>query len=61
MNATISDRAGRIKGAIFEVQSIIETFEMQAIEGIMTGWELWERALLQSLLSEAGTWIGGYQ
>ena len=61
MNATISDRAGRIKGAIFEVQSIIETFEMQAIGGIMTGWELWEQALLPSLLSGAGTWMGGYQ
>ena len=55
VNATISDRAGRIKGAIFEVQSIIETFEMQAIGGIMTGGELWEPELLPSLLSGAGT------
>ena len=42
-------------------KSIIATFEMQAIGGIMTGWELWERALLPSLLSGAGTWMGGYQ
>ena len=38
VNATISDREGRIKGAIFEVQSIIEQFEMQAIGGLMGAW-----------------------
>jgi hypothetical protein len=56
--ATIADREGRVKGAIFEVQSIIEEFKMQAIGGMMAAWELWERALLPSLLSGAGTWVG---
>ena len=35
VNATISERVAKIKGAIFEVQSIIEQFEMQAMGGMM--------------------------
>ena len=58
VDATIADREGRVKGAIFEVQSIIEEFKMQAIGGMMAAWELWEPALLPSLLSGAGTWVG---
>ena len=58
VEATIAEREGRIKGAIFEVQSIIEQFEMQAMGGMMAAWELWERALVPSLLSAAGTWVG---
>ena len=56
--ATIEDRAGKIKGATFEVQSIVEDFKMQAIGGMMAAWVLWERALVPSLLSGAGTWTG---
>ena len=56
--ATITDREGKIKGATFEVQSIVEDFKMQAIGGMMTAWELWERAMIPSLLSGAGTWTG---
>ena len=56
--ATITDREGKIKGATFEVQSIVEDFKMQAIGGMMTAWELWEKAMIPSLLSGAGTWTG---
>ena len=31
---------------------------MQALDGMMSAWELWERALVPSLLSGAGTWLG---
>ena len=31
---------------------------MQAMGGLMAAWELWEKALLPPLLSEAGTCIG---
>ena len=31
---------------------------MQALSGCMAAWELWEHALLPSLLAGAGTWIG---
>ena len=58
VEATITDRAGKIKGATFEVKSIIEDFKMQAIGGMMAAWELWERAMVPSLLSGAGTWVG---
>ena len=56
--ATIDDRVGKIKGATFEVQSIVEDFKMQAIGGMMAAWVLWERALVPSLLAGAGTWTG---
>jgi hypothetical protein len=56
--ATISDRAGKIKGATFETLSIIEELRMQAVWGMMAAWELWERAMVQSLLAGAGTWMG---
>ena len=60
-DATISDREGKIKGAMFEVKSIIEDFQMQAVGGMMSAWELWEKAMIPSLLSGAGTWLGATQ
>jgi hypothetical protein len=56
--ATIKDRESKTKGAIFEVKSIIDDFQMQAIGGMMAAWELWERAIVPSLLSGSGTWVG---
>ena len=56
--ATVEERSGRIRGAALEIKSIVEEFEMQAMGGLMTAWELWEKALVPSLLSGAGTWIG---
>ena len=56
--ATVQDRAGKIKGAAMEVKCIIEDFQMQAMGGLVAAWELWERALVPSLLSGAGTWLG---
>ena len=59
--ATVQDREGKIKGAAIEIKSIIEEFQMQALAGAMAAWELWEHALLPSLLSGAGTWLGEIQ
>ena len=56
--ATVQERAGRIKGATMEIKTIIEEFQMQAMGGMMAAWELWERAMVPSLLSGAGTWFG---
>jgi hypothetical protein len=56
--ATIEDRQGKIKGAAIEVKSLIEDFTMQSIGGLVAAWELWEKALVPSLLSGAGTWLG---
>jgi hypothetical protein len=56
VEATIVDREGKLNGAIFEVKSIlIEDFQMQAVGGMMAAWELWEKAMVPSLLSGAGT------
>ena len=33
--ATVSDRVGKLKGAIFEVRSVIEEFSMQSMLGMM--------------------------
>ena len=56
--ATVKERSGKIKGAAMEVKSIVETFEMQAMGGLMAAWELWDKVILPSLLSGAGTWLG---
>ena len=45
VEATIVDREGKLKGAIYEVKSIIEDFQMQAVGGMMAAWELWEKAM----------------
>ena len=38
--------------------TFVEEFQMKAIGGMMAAWELWERALIPSVLSGAGTWFG---
>ena len=40
------------------MKAIIEDYEMRSMGGLVAAWELWERALLPSLLSGAGTWLG---
>ena len=40
------------------LHTIVETFEMQAMVGLMAAWELWDKAILPSLLSDASTGIG---
>jgi hypothetical protein len=41
-----------------EIKTIIEDYQMQAMGGLAAAWQLWERALIPSLLSGAGTWLG---
>ena len=61
VKATIQERAGRIKGAIYKAKQVIETVQMQAIGGMMAAKQLWEGAIVPSLLSGAGTWVGSTQ
>ena len=56
--ATVEDRAGKFKGAVFEIRSIIEEFSMQSIGGMMAAKILLERALLPSLFSGSCNWTG---
>jgi hypothetical protein len=58
VEATILDRKGKIKGAIYLTKQVIETIQMQAIGGMMAAKQLWERAIVPSLLHGAGTWVG---
>ena len=57
VEATIKDRIGKIKGAIFLTAQIVDSFEMQAMGGLMSVKHLWEGAIVPSLLSGAGTWV----
>jgi hypothetical protein len=57
----VKDRSGKIKGAAMEVKQIIEDYQMQAIGGLAAARDLWERALVPSLLAGSGTWIGNIQ
>ena len=58
VEATIKERTGKIKGAIFLTKTIIETFQMQGIGALMAAKTLWEGAIVLSVLAGAGTWVG---
>ena len=57
VRATIQERTGKIKGAIFLTKSIIETYQMQGIGAMAAARTLWEGAIVRILLHGAGTWI----
>ena len=58
VEATIKERTGKIKGAIYLTKSIIETYQMQGVGGLRAAKTLWEGAIVPSLLHGAGTWVG---
>ena len=53
---TIKDRTGRVKTAIMEVKGIMEDYRMQAMGGMMGALDLWNMAIIPSLLANCGTW-----
>ena len=53
---TIKDRTGKVKTAMREVKGVMEDYRMQAMGGIMGAWDLWNRAIIPSLLANCGTW-----
>ena len=55
---TINRRLAKVKGAMFEAKAIIEDFRMQAIGGMAGAWDIWERAIIPSLLANCGSWAG---
>ena len=59
--STASMRAKKLKGAIFELKSIVEDYTMQNLAGLSSAWTLWESIMVPSLLSGAGTWIGNIE
>ena len=58
IEATIRKRLGKIKGAMYEVKSIMSDFRMQAIGGMAGAWDLWLHAIIPSLLNNCSSWTG---
>ena len=53
---TIFERSGKAKTASIEVKAIIEDFRMQCVGGLLGAFDIWEMAILQSLLNNSETW-----
>ena len=43
---------------MYKAKALIEDFKLQAIAGMEGAWILWERAIIPTLLSGCGAWIG---
>ena len=50
-------REGRTSSAIIEIKSIIDDCKLQVIGGALVGRDIWEIALVPSLLTNAETWV----
>ena len=47
----------KTKGAIFETVAILKDFRMQVIGGMQGAFDIWERAIIPSLLANCGSWV----
>ena len=54
--ATIKDREGKVKAAMFEALAIVEDFRAQSVGGMQTALDLWKVAILPTLLYNSSTW-----
>ena len=54
--ATVDKRYGRIFSAIIEVSKILEDYRIDVIGGLSVGLEIFELAVIPSLLNNAETW-----
>ena len=57
VQCTVQNRSGRISLNIVESRAIIEDCRVNAVGGLLAGLELWEMAILPSLLNNCQTWI----
>ena len=55
--ATIKSREGKINAAIIEEHSIIDDCRVHTVGGSLAGLEIWELALIPSILNNCETWI----
>ena len=55
--ATIKDRESKVRGAMLEAKLLVEDFRSESIGGLLTGLELWEAAIKQTLLYNCSTWV----
>ena len=54
--ATVKDREGKVKAAMLEAAAIVDDYRSQCIGGFMVALDLWELAILPTLLNNCGTW-----
>ena len=57
VEATVMQRLGKVKGAIYEAAAILKDYRMQAIGGMMGAWDIWEKAIIPRLLANCGSWV----
>ena len=57
VEATINHRFGKVFSAIFELKAVIEDLRFQMIGGLKCGIDIWEVAMILSLLNNSGTWV----
>jgi hypothetical protein len=57
VSATIEDRVPKVKGAMYEAAAIVEDWRSQCIGGFMSAVDLWELAILPTLLYNSETWV----
>ena len=56
IEATITERHGRIFGSVLEIRIILEDYRSSQAGGIMAGLMLWEMAVIPSLINNSETW-----
>ena len=57
VEATVTQRLGKVKGAMYEASAILKDYRMQAIGGMMGAWDIWEKVIVPKLLSNCGSWV----
>ena len=57
VSATIEDREPKVKGALYEAAAIVEDWRSQCIGGFRSAVDLWELAILPTLLYNSETWV----
>ena len=60
VGATINDRVGRTAAATHEIKAIPDDYRMQAVGGMMGAWDLWNLAVVSSLINNCSTGIGDH-
>ena len=58
IEATINDRVGKTATATHEIKAVLDDYRMQAVGGMMGAWDLWNLAVVPSLINNCSTWIG---
>ena len=54
---TVQNRFGRIKSNIIEARAIIDDCRVNTVGGLVAGIDLWELAIIPSLLNNCQTWV----